>query len=107
MKSNVYRYLIAVPKGLAQVSKRFRVHLHMRNFKSAVAFSLGTGNLFKNPKFVIIILKNHLTQYNHNYYTEIFRGPSILSIYVRRRCCKLKFYISRRARIIKRYCKRW
>ena len=25
----------------------------MRNFTSAVAFSLGTGNLFKNPKFVL------------------------------------------------------
>ena len=54
MKSNVYRYLVAVPKGVAQVSKTvLGPFTHMRNFTSAVAFSLGTGNLFKNPKFVI------------------------------------------------------
>ena len=54
MKSNVYRYLVAVPKGIAQVSKTvLGPFTHMRNFTSAVAFSLGTGNLFKNPKFVI------------------------------------------------------
>jgi hypothetical protein len=54
MKSNVYRYLVAVPKGIAQVSKTvLGPFTHMRNFTSAVAFSLGTGNLFKNPKFVL------------------------------------------------------
>ena len=25
----------------------------MRNFTSAVAFSLGTGNLFKDPRFIL------------------------------------------------------
>jgi hypothetical protein len=54
MKSNIYRYLVAVPKGIAQVSKTvLGPFTHMRNFTSAVAFSLGTGNLFKNPKFVL------------------------------------------------------
>ena len=54
MKSDIYRYLVAVPKGIAQVSKTvLGPFTHMRNFTSAVAFSLGTGNLFKNPKFVL------------------------------------------------------
>ena len=54
MKSDIYRYLVAVPKGVAQVAKTvLSPFTHMRNFTSAVAFSLGTGNLFKNPKFVI------------------------------------------------------
>ena len=40
-----------MPKGGAQVSKTvLGPFTHMRNFTSAVAFSLGTGNLFKNPK---------------------------------------------------------
>lgn len=54
MKTNIYRYGIAVPKGVAQVAKTvLSPFTHMRNFTSAVAFSLGTGNLFKNPKFVL------------------------------------------------------
>ena len=54
MKTNIYRYGIAVPKGIAQVAKTvLSPFTHMRNFTSAVAFSLGTGNLFKNPKFVL------------------------------------------------------
>ena len=54
MKNAIYRYLIAIPKGLAQVSKTvLGPFTHMRNFTSAVAFSLGTGNLFKNPAFVL------------------------------------------------------
>ena len=40
MKSNIYRYLVAVPKGIAQVSKTvLGPFTHMRNFTSAVAFS--------------------------------------------------------------------
>ena len=54
MKEGIYRYLIAMPKGIAQVSKTvLGPFTHMRNFTSAVAFSLGTGNLFKNPAFVL------------------------------------------------------
>ena len=54
MKENIYRYLVAVPKGVAQVAKTvLSPFTHMRNFTSAVAFSLGTGNLFKNPKFIL------------------------------------------------------
>ena len=54
MKENIYRYGIAIPKGLAQVAKTvLGPFTHMRNFTSAVAFSLGTGNLFKNPAFVL------------------------------------------------------
>ena len=54
MKENLYRYLIAVPKGTAQVAKTvLGPFTHMRNFTSAVAFSLGTGNLFKNPAFIL------------------------------------------------------
>ena len=54
MKSALYRYLIAIPKGLAQVAKTvLSPFTHMRNFTSAVAFSLGTGNMFKNPKFIL------------------------------------------------------
>jgi hypothetical protein len=54
MKENIYRYGVAVPKGVAQVAKTvLSPFTHMRNFTSAVAFSLGTGNLFKNPKFVL------------------------------------------------------
>jgi hypothetical protein len=54
MKTNIYRYGIAIPKGVAQVAKTvLSPFTHMRNFTSAVAFSLGTGNLFKNPKFVL------------------------------------------------------
>ena len=54
MKSALYRYLIAIPKGLAQVAKTvLSPFTHMRNFTSDVAFSLGTGNRFKNPKFIL------------------------------------------------------
>ena len=54
MKEGIYRYLIAMPKGVAQVAKTvLGPFTHMRNFTSAVAFSLGTGNLFKNPAFVL------------------------------------------------------
>ena len=54
MKNAIYRYLVAIPKGLAQVSKTvLGPFTHMRNFTSAVAFSLGTGNLFKDPRFVL------------------------------------------------------
>ncbi len=54
MKSNLYRYFLAIPKGLAQVAKTvLSPFTHMRNFTSAVAFSLGTGNLFKDPRFVL------------------------------------------------------
>ncbi len=56
MKSNLYRYAFAIPKGLAQVSKTvLGPFTHSRNFMSASAFSLATGNLFKNP---VTILKN-------------------------------------------------
>ena len=42
MKSSLYRYLIAVPKAGAQVAKTvLSPFTHMRNFTSAVAFSLG------------------------------------------------------------------
>ena len=54
MKSNLYRYFLAIPKGLAQVAKTvLSPFTHMRNFTSAVAFSLGTGNLFKDPRFIL------------------------------------------------------
>ena len=54
MKSNLYRYFLAIPKGLAQVAKTvLSPFTHMRNFTSAVAFSLGTGNLFKDPRFLL------------------------------------------------------
>ena len=54
MKSNFYRYAFAIPKGLAQVAKTvLSPFTHMRNFTSAVAFSLGTGNLFKDPRFIL------------------------------------------------------
>ena len=54
MKEALYRHFIAIPKGLAQVAKTvLSPFTHMRNFTSAVAFSLGTGNLFKNPAFVL------------------------------------------------------
>ena len=54
MKSNLYRYLIAVPKAGAQVAKTvLGPFTHMRNFTSAVAFSVGTGNLFKDPRFIL------------------------------------------------------
>ena len=50
--------VIAVPKGGAQVAKTvLGPFTHMRNFTSAVAFSLGTGNLFKNPKFILSSFK--------------------------------------------------
>jgi len=59
MKTNIYRYGVAIPKGIAQVAKTvLSPFTHMRNFTSAVAFSLGTGNLFKNPKFVLDSFKN-------------------------------------------------
>jgi len=54
MKSALYRYLIAVPKAGAQVAKTvLSPFTHMRNFTSAVAFSVGTGNLFKDPRFIL------------------------------------------------------
>jgi hypothetical protein len=54
MKSSLYRYLIAVPKAGAQVAKTvLSPFTHMRNFTSAVAFSAGTGNLFKDPRFIL------------------------------------------------------
>ena len=54
MKSDIYRYLVAVPKGVAQVAKTvLSPFTHMRNFTSAVAFSLGTGNLFKDSRFIL------------------------------------------------------
>ena len=62
MQENWYRYLFAIPKGLAQVSKTvLGPFTHARNFFSATAFSLGTGNLFKNPKF---ILDNYKRSFN-------------------------------------------
>ena len=66
MKSSLYRYLIAVPKAGAQVAKTvLSPFTHMRNFTSAVAFSAGTGNLFKDPRFILRVLNNHLIQYSH------------------------------------------
>ena len=54
MKSSLYRYLIAVPKAGAQVAKTvLSPFTHMRNFTSAVAFSVGTGNMFKDPRFIL------------------------------------------------------
>jgi len=54
MKENLYRYGIAIPKGIAQVAKTvLGPFTHMRNFTSAVAFSYATGNLFKNPAFIL------------------------------------------------------
>ena len=46
--------VIAVPKAGAQVAKTvLSPFTHMRNFTSAVAFSAGTGNLFKDPRFIL------------------------------------------------------
>ena len=62
MKSNAYRYLVAIPKGLAQVSKTvLGPFTHSRNFISATSFSLATGNAFKNP---ITMLSNARQSFN-------------------------------------------
>ena len=58
MKNSIYRYGIAIPKGIAQVSKTvLGPFTHMRNFTSAVAFSYATGNLFKDPRFILSSFK--------------------------------------------------
>ena len=58
MKNSIYRYGIAVPKGIAQVAKTvLGPFTHMRNFTSAVAFSYATGNLFKDPRFILSSFK--------------------------------------------------
>ena len=62
MKSNWYRIGVGIPKGLAQVAKTvLGPFTHARNFSSATAFSLATGNLFKNP---VTILKNAKQSFN-------------------------------------------
>ena len=51
MKEAIYRYGIAIPKGIAQVAKTvLSPTTHMRNFISASGFALANGTLFTNPK---------------------------------------------------------
>ena len=46
----LYQHLVLIPKGLTQISKTILgPFTHTRNFLTSAQFSLGTGNLFKNP----------------------------------------------------------
>jgi hypothetical protein len=49
-KNVIYQHLFLIPKGLTQISKTILgPFTHARNFITSAQFSLGTGNLFKNP----------------------------------------------------------
>ena len=49
-KSTLYRNLVLVPKGMAQISKTVLGPFpHTRNFATAGTFVSMNGNLFKNP----------------------------------------------------------
>ena len=49
-----YKYLVLVPKGLTQISKTILgPFTHTRNFTTSAAFTIGTGNIFKNPQFLL------------------------------------------------------
>jgi hypothetical protein len=46
----IYQHMFLIPKGLTQISKTILgPFTHTRNFITSAQFSLGTGNLFKNP----------------------------------------------------------
>jgi hypothetical protein len=49
-KNVVYQHLILLPKGITQINKTILgPFAHTRNFLTSSVFSLGTGNLTKNP----------------------------------------------------------
>jgi hypothetical protein len=49
-KNVVYQHLILLPKGITQINKTILgPFAHTRNFLTSAVFSLGTGNLTKNP----------------------------------------------------------
>ena len=57
-----YQHAVLIPKGLTQISKTILgPYTHTRNFITASQFSLGTGNLFKNP---VTIVKNFREAFN-------------------------------------------
>ena len=61
-KSTLYRNLVLVPKGMAQISKTvLGPFTHTRNFATAGTFVSMNGNLFKNPAF---IAKNFKRSFN-------------------------------------------
>ena len=61
-KSTLYRNLVLIPKGMAQISKTvLGPFTHTRNFATAGTFVSMNGNLFKNPAF---IAKNFKRSFN-------------------------------------------
>ena len=61
-KNILYQHLFLIPKGLTQISKTILgPFTHTRNFITAAQFSLGSGNLYKNP---VTILKNFKQAFN-------------------------------------------
>jgi hypothetical protein len=61
-KNVVYQHLILIPKGITQINKTILGQFaHTRNFATSALFSLGTGNLTKNP---ITSLRNFRKAWN-------------------------------------------
>ena len=61
-KSTLYRNLVLIPKGMAQIAKTvLGPFTHTRNFATAGTFVSMNGNLFKNPLFM---LKNFKRSFN-------------------------------------------
>jgi len=61
-KEVAYQHLVLIPKGLTQISKTILgPFTHTRNFLTSAQFSLGTGNLFKNP---VEIVRNFKQAFN-------------------------------------------
>jgi hypothetical protein len=61
-KEVLYQHLVLIPKGITQISKTILgPFTHTRNFLTSAQFSLGTGNLFKNP---VDIVRNFKQAFN-------------------------------------------
>ena len=57
-KNIFYQHLILVPKGITQISKTIlSPFTHTRNFFGSSILSLGTGNVFKDPRKIVANFK--------------------------------------------------